>query len=264
MSLARTALRLAVIEALNADPVIATLCAGRVYDSLIQEFDAAQPVPMIVVATEEDGGKAFNSQNGGVPFEETCELLFEIAVRQVVEGDEGEDAQLATPQTDAELEACIDLLEYAALNAVTVGQTAQARLVRKVVTRRASKFTSARFASDATGVKLAVREVRLTVELKGEGTVLPPEAGTPYAALPDPLRTVCQAMPPGSSGEATCQMIANTITPPQDVPFQGFFAQLAVKRPQDRGRPPLRPADPNNADPISISVRPTEPTCANS
>jgi hypothetical protein len=47
VSLARTALRFAGILALLQDPVIARLCAGRVYDSRIEPFDAREPVPVI-------------------------------------------------------------------------------------------------------------------------------------------------------------------------------------------------------------------------
>ena len=230
MSLARTALRLAVIEALKADPTVAALCGARIFDSLIEEFDSSKPVPMIVVLTEEDGGKAYSVNNGGPPFDQVCDLVLEIAVREVVQED-GEEPQIAIPQTDRELEAAIDLLEHAAVAAITVADTPASLLVRKAVTRRATRYSSTRFTSDKTGMKFAVREVRLTLELKGETRFNPLDIPTgPFATLPEPLRTVCQAMPAGSSGAQTCQLIAAALAGETPQPFAGVVSYLAVKR----------------------------------
>jgi hypothetical protein len=56
--------------------------------------------------------------------------------------------------------------------------------------------------------------VTLSVELKGEdqldATVVPEG---PFANLPDPLRTVCQLMPEGSSGHQVCNMISTALPP---------------------------------------------------
>lgn len=252
MSLARTALRLASIEALKASPVIAALCQDRVYDSLIEEFDSSDPVPLIVVLTEEDGGKAFSANNGGPPFSETCDMVLEIAVRQIVlDPADPDEARIATPETDRELDAAIDLIEWAAVEAVSIADTPQSRLVRQAVTRRLLKFNSVRFTSDATGVKLAVREVRLTFELKGEDRVNPLDIATgPFATLPDPLRTVAAAMPSGSSAAKTCLMIADAIAGETPQPFAGVVAWHAIKRPSYPPMPPLPTTDENGPDPL--------------
>lgn len=261
MSLARTALRLAVVEALRADVTVAVLCGDRIYDSLIEEFDSSKPVPMIVVLTEEDGGKAWNPQNGGLPFDQACELTLEIACRQTVADDADGEPQIGIPQTDRELEATIDLLEQRAVEAITIADTPQSRLVRQAVTRRVTKFTSVRFASDQTGVKLAVRELRLTVELKGEipGNPLDVPPG-PFGTLPDPLRTVAAAMPSGSSGLLTCKMIAAAIQGVAPQAFTGVDVTIAVNHPTfPAGAPP--PSDaPNRPDPIGTTITITQGT----
>ena len=67
MSLARTALRLAAIAALETHPVIAARCPGRIFDSRVGDFNHREPVPVIIVTTEELHGEPFNPQNGGEP-----------------------------------------------------------------------------------------------------------------------------------------------------------------------------------------------------
>lgn len=230
MSLARTALRLAAINALCADPVIvATVTTARVFDSLIEEFEAETLVPTIVVLTEADSGEAFDRQNGGPPFDQTCSLSLEIAMRQTVQDDESTPG-LAIPATNAELEASLDLIEEAAVNAITIADTPQAFLIRKAVTRRMVKRESTRFAADGTGVKYAVREVVLTVELKGDDVRNPLDVPTgPFANLPNPLRSVAAALPPDSYGAEICTRIAAVLAAPTSLQFSGANMTFAPK-----------------------------------
>ena len=211
--LARTALRLAAVEALNADPLVAAACDGRVYDSLIAAFQSDDPVPVIVVATEDDNGIAWSANNGGVPFDQTVDLTLEITVCAFVPNTDQVD--IFVPATTRESEALIDLLEFRCVEALTVGDTPQAALLRRVVTRRVKSYRSTRYTSEDAGLKLARRLVTLSVELKGED---PPSAldvpTGPFAALPDPLRTVAAAMPPGSSSLATCQALVDKLVAP--------------------------------------------------
>lgn len=216
MSLARTALRLQAIEALKSHPVIAARCPGRVFDSRIGDFDHGEPVPVIVVTTEELSGEPANPQNGGAPWLDACDLVLEIAMAQFME--EGGDTFLFRPETDRELEAGLDLLEECADWMITLGRpTPRARptpagvLLRKALTRRVSKRHSSRFASDDTGAKLAIHLLTFRVELKGEEIDFRALPTGPFAILPDPLRTVARAMPEGSSGQITCRMIADQL-----------------------------------------------------
>lgn len=255
MSLARTALRLAALAALRVDPVIADVVTpDRVYDSLIEEFEADNLVPTIVVLTEADSGEAFDRQNGGPPFDQVCSLALEIAMRQTVPNDDG-SAFLSIPATDAELEASLDLIEHAAIIAVTVADTPESRLVRQAVTRRVTKRESNRFAADGTGVKYAIREVILTVELKGEDRANPLDVPAgPFAALPDPLRTVAASMPPDSSGLAICLRLAAALAGPAPQQFTGSDVTYAPKRPSYPPGSPVPLTDPNVPDPFGDTV----------
>lgn len=214
MSLARTALRLQAIEALKSHPVIAARCPGRVYDSRIGDFQHREPVPVIIVTTEELHGDPWNAQNGGGPWNDACDLVLEIAQTAFVETDQG--PFLFRPETDRELEAALDLLEECADWILTSGKvhprakvrTPAGKLLMQAVTRRVVKRTSSRFASDQTGEKLAIHLLTFRVELKGEEVDLRNPPTGAFTSLPDPLRTVAQAMPADSSGLLTCQMIA--------------------------------------------------------
>ena len=214
MSLSRTALRLQVVQALLTHPVIAAQCEGRVYDSRIGNFDDKEPVPVIVVTTEELSGEAWNPQNGGAPFNDACDLVLEIGMSQFVQ-DDGE-TYLLRPGTDSELEASLDLIEQCAEWVLTLGQvhplarqkTPAGRLLMSAVTRRVTKRTSSRFSPDDGGERLAIHLLTFHVELKGEEIdVRAPPTG-PFAILPDPLRSVADAMAEGSSGYLTCRMLA--------------------------------------------------------
>jgi hypothetical protein len=213
MSLARTALRLAVSRDLLADPVIAALCPGRVFDSIMDPPASKKFRPTITITTEDDNGEAFDPQNGGVPFNQTVDLVLEIAM--AAKGD-GKDDDPLIPVTDRELEAMLDLVEHRAIEVITVGEGPA--LTRKV-SRRVPKVKSSRFPDNENGLRLAVRVVTLSVELKGEDQLAIRDVPTgPFANLPSPLRTVCQLLPTGTSGGLVCQMISDAL-PPAGVEF---------------------------------------------
>ncbi len=230
MSLARTALRLGAIEALRSHPAIEACCPGRIYDSRVGDFDHREPVPVIIVTTEELHGEPWNEQNGGEPFDDSCDLVLEIAMTQLVEDEAS--TFLLTPGTDSEMEAMLDLLEESASCILTLGRpmaisprsTPAGKRLQEVVIRRVSRRTSSRFSSDQTGEKLAIHLLTFRVELKGEqidSYAIPPG---PFGVLPDPLRTIANAMAEGSSGYQTCQLIAErlglNLTPAPSPPSQ--------------------------------------------
>lgn len=230
MSLARTALRLQVIEALNSHPVIDGQCEGRIYDSRIGNFDDKEPVPVITVATEDLSGEAWNPQNGGSPFNDSCNLVLDIGMAQFVE--EQDDQFIFRPETDAELEAVLDLIEQCAEWILTLGRThplarqktPAGRLLLEAVTRRVSKRDSQRFAPDDGGERLAIHMLTFRVELKSEQIESYAVPTGTFGALPDPLRTVAEGMVEGSSGYRTClklaQDLAQAITPAPTPPSQ--------------------------------------------
>ena len=254
MSLSRTALRLAVVAALDADPVIASLCPNRVFDSLIDELDTKDPVPVIVVYTEDDGGKAWSVNNGGAPFDHACHLVLEISMRATA--TVGSEIVIGIAGTDSEMEATLDLIEGLAVDVVTIGDSPQSLLIRKAVTRRATELTSVRYASADTGAKIAMRIATLTTHLKvDQPDVLNPPTG-PFAALPDPLRTVAAALDPASPGYATCQALATKLTPPT-APAAAGPLELDVTdaiRSQFEPANPPQANDPTAPDPLFQSI----------
>lgn len=224
MSLARTALRLQAIETLNADPVIDHFVQARIYDSRIADFDHREVVPVMVLTTEEDEAEAWSKNNGGAPFNHVCDLVIEIAMNAV--SGEGDERAVNYVGTDRELEAVLDLLEERAVEAITVGDTPQAYLLRTAVTRRVPKMKSSRFATDQTGEKLAIRLLTLRVELKGEDQRDARDlVAGPFAHLPEPLRTVAASLPDGS-GRQTCVKLNAALDPAPTTeprtPFRGF------------------------------------------
>lgn len=257
MSLARTALRLAAVEALKADPVIFALCSGpdakgdiktRIYDSRMAEFDRTEPVPVIIVTTDDDQGEGFSANNGGAPFDLTVDLALEIAVKAWAVDEAGALLGIGSPATDREVEAQLDLIEERAVEALTAGETPQATLVRKV-TRKVARKKSARFVEDGTGEKLAIRLVTLSASLKGEDRHVRDLPTGPFHRLPDPLRTVCEAMPAGSSARQTCQMIFDALPDPAAPPFTGADLALQPTALQGSG-PPVRGDQPGGTPEI--------------
>ncbi len=249
MSLTRTALRLAAVAALEADPVVGAFCRGRIFESRIDEIDASEVAPVLIVFTGDERGRAWSANNGGPPFDASVDLNFEISMRIRVAADAespGATPDIGVAETDRELEAALDLLEDAAIAAVTVADTAPAQLLRDVVTRRVTEFRSTRYASADTGAKLAMRLTTLTVELQGDDR---PDPFTvpigPFASLPDPLRSVAAALDPASSGYATCQALAARMGAPSvPLPFAGAAAVTYAAAALDPAIPP-NPTDPN-------------------
>lgn len=246
MSLTRTALRLAVVAALEADALVGAVCRGRIFDSRIDEIDASEVAPVLIVFTGDERGSAWSANNGGPPFDNSVDLNFEISMRIQVAADGGAPPDIGVAETDRELEAALDLVEDAAIAAVTVADTAAAMLLRDAVTRRVTEFRSIRYASADTGAKLAMRLTTLTVELQGEDR---PDLFTvptgPFASLPDPLRTVAASLDPASSGYATCLTLAARIAAPSvPLPFAGAAAVTYAAAALDPAIP-QNPTDPN-------------------
>lgn len=246
MSLARTALRLAVIAALEADATVAAFCAGRIFDSRIEEIDAKEVAPIIIVFTGDEHGKAWSANNGGPPFDSAVDLNLEISMRIQAPADGPDVPDIGVPEIDSELEAALDLIEDAAVSAIAIGDTSASALVRKVL-RRVTEHRSVRYASADTGAKLAMRLVTLTAEMIGDdGPSSPFDVPTgPFAALPEPLRTVASSLPSGSDGLATCQaLVAKLTLPVPPAPFTGAAdITYAIQRLRPDHVPD--PADPN-------------------
>jgi len=120
MGLHRTLLRLSTIESLRPAALLdtqgpwPTLAGARVFDTRIDPFDdlkpGDEPKAVIAVYTEHDQGYG-NQKRGGPAFRREVDLVFEISqiASATVDGDQ---FVAGIPQTDNELEASLDLIEF--------------------------------------------------------------------------------------------------------------------------------------------------------
>lgn len=233
MSLSRTALRLVVIEAIKG----ATMAGARVFDSRMDDLSpdafAGDELPTAIVFTDQDSGDALSKQNGGPPFNRHTELTIELGLTQRVrtEAEEGVDPQylILYPNTDARLEAALDLFEFQVLRRLQYSDDALPATFRRFW--RITKYECHRQVFDESGVKIACRLLTLVcnggddrVQIYNQGQAIP----TGYAALPEPLRSVANALPGGTYGRDVCDAIAaaiGTLSLPQlsglDTTFDG-------------------------------------------
>lgn len=250
MSLALLALRLQAVAALNSHPTIAALCEGRVYDSRIGDFDHHEPVPVIVVTTEDVEGEPWSENNGGAPFDDECNLVLEVAMNQIApvlddEGNETGDEGIACPATDQTLEATLNLIVWCAEQILTtfrphpLANSTPAGTLMRAVTRKVSRRSIQRFSTDDSAERLAIHLVTYRVSLKGElADAANPPTGE-FAGLPDPLRSVCVAAEAGTDAQRVCRLVAAQLQLPELRRLSGAtFRQF----------PPTAGFDPASAD----------------
>lgn len=227
MSLSRTALRLVVIEALKG----ATMAGARVFDSRMDDLSPDQfkgdELPTALVFTDQDSGEALSKQNGGPPFRRQVEVTVELGMTQRVrsEAEEGADPEylILYPNTDARLEAALDMFEFQVMRRLEYADDAVPILFRRLW--RVMKYECHRQVFDETGVKVACRLLTLVCDGGDDRVVTYNLAGvqpTGYDILPEPLRSVANALPVGGYGRSVCDSIAaaiGTLTLPQ---FEGM------------------------------------------
>lgn len=223
MSLARTALRLTVVEALKD----ATMAGKRVFDSRMDDLSPDQfsgdELPTAIVLTDMDAGDALSKQNGGPPFHRHAEVSVELGMTQRVRTDDEESSDpeyhIFYPNTDARLEAALDLFEFQVLRRLEESDDALPILFRRFW--RITKYECHRQTFDETGVKVACRLLTLTCHGSSDQVRKFNLAGaqpTGYDVLPEPLRSVAGTLPNGSYGRDVCDSIAaaiGTLTLPQ-------------------------------------------------
>lgn len=218
MSLERTALRLATLLALTdagdgtwggsgAHP---TLAGRRWYDTLMEpehQFGEDRPVPLGIVYTDDDSGRNVNAPGSGLAFDRSVALTLELvcAVTETV----NDEVVIGPPQTDAELEAILDLLEYQSLRALTNIASPWGRLWGRMI-RGISEISSTRVMDSKGETRIAQRTVTIMVRLPASCPVEvvplsagedPPESGS-IADLPAPLRMVAEAVAAATGGQA--------------------------------------------------------------
>lgn len=224
MTIARTALRLAAVQSLTGTAgARPTIAEGRVYDSRLSpeqpDVFGDDAKPTIIILADGDEGDALSDQNGGPPFHRRIDLVFDIGMICREKADDDADGYLVGyPDTDARLEASLDVLQTQVIRWLSASSDPLAIWFQNRV--RIWKQESHRQVEENTSVKLARRLLTLTCELNDDAyDIVAPGADTPsgLAVLPDPLRSVCALMPDGSSGADACATIAAALGP---TPFE--------------------------------------------
>lgn len=252
MTLARTALRLCAAGTLKGvDGARPTIAQERVYDSRNDPFQpedfAGDAKPIVIVVTDGDDGDAQSQQNGGPPFLRNIELVLELAMvaRAPKVGADGKPIGgyvVGVPDTDARLEASLDLLEFQVIRRLASDLAPLSVLFRKLA--RIWKRECHRQIDDGAGVKIASRVLVLTCGVKDDQVQVFNNPNDPLPegldALPEPLRTVAKALPAGSAGADTCAALAAAITQLTAPALEGVDA---IYDGANRAPPPDEPDD---------------------
>lgn len=246
MTIARTALRLAVVQAIAGTAAARpTIAENRVYDSRIapehpDDF-GEDAKPVVIVLTDGDEGDALSDQNGGPPFRRGVALVLDLGmVCQEKAAADPDGYLIGYPDTDARLEASLDVLQTQIVRHLSASDAPLPLWFQRFV--RIWKQESHRQVEDQAAVKLARRLLTLTCELNDDvyDVAMPGAApATGLDVLPEPLRSVALLMPAGSAGADTCAAIAAALggTPFTAGTFTGV--DLTV----DAGDPPTKTAD---------------------
>ncbi len=223
MSLSRTALRLAVVEALSpyaqniaATPVWPTFAAGQVYDSQISPValtEADRSLPVIVVSCDAAKTESFGTApDVTVPGDgdEVATLAFEIMVpvRQV--GADGTVTFDIGP-TDALAKAILEMIEDQILQ--RLGEARMNGPLRLVLSRIA-EIESQPYSDPDTDIQLTATRLELKCHIRQRG---PWPSGAGLAGidlLPEPLRSVARELHAESYGGKVALGIAELIGNP--------------------------------------------------
>lgn len=228
MSLSRTALRLAVVEALSpyaqnvaSTPVWPTFAGRQVFDSQVTPVALAaiaEGQPVIVVST--DGGKTEAIGGGNaldVTFDgdgrEMATLAFEIMVPVAQRGDTGE-AIFDIGPTDAAAKAFLEMIEDQILQRIS-----DARMngpLRHVLVS-IGEIESQSYSDADAGVSLSATRLELSCRIRQRFRW--PDAGAAgLDRLPQPLCDVAKALPAQSYGGVIAAGLAEVLGSPAAFP----------------------------------------------
>lgn len=221
MSLSRTALRLAVVEALSpyaqhvaAEPVWPTFAGVRVYDSQIGPVDVSgdDMLPVIIVSVDaaktDPHGSAQDVTVSG-DGKETATLGFEIEVPVAQLGEDGSTVYAVGP-TDAAAKAFLEMIEDQILQ--RIGDARMDGALRHVLDA-VMEIDSQPFSDPDAGILLSATRLELKCQIRQRASwPAPPQTG--LARLPDPLRSVAQALPAQSYGGLIAAGIAELLGNP--------------------------------------------------
>lgn len=256
MSLGRTALRLAVIEALApfamhgaASPAWPTFAADRVIDSQIEveaKTEAEARMPLVAVFVDEAKTEARGSAQD-VTFagdgREKVTLAFEIMVPGVVRQD---DAAFVVPAagTDAMAEAFLDMIEEQIRERISDARTKKPLCD---VLLAIEEIGSNPWRDADLDIRLSARRVEFSCLIR-QGGRWPALAATGLEALPSPLREVALALPDGSYGAKVCRTIAAALGDRAVFPALAEI-RLAARLARSAEAAPAEPPDASKTPP---------------
>lgn len=225
MSLSRTALRLAVVEALcpyaqniAAEPVWPTFAGKQVYDSQISSVALAEAtaLPVIVVSVDaaktDPHGSAQDVTLAG-DGKETATLAFEIMVPVTVGEGAAASVELVGP-TDAAAKAFLEMIEDQILQ--RIGDARMDGPLRHVLDA-IMEIDSQPYGDADAGILLSATRLELKCQIR-QRERWPAPTQTGLDRLPDPLRSVAQALHPQSYGGEIAAGIADLLGNPAVFP----------------------------------------------
>lgn len=212
-----------------------TIAGGNVFDSRLDPIDDLAPStskPVVVVYTEHDNGDP--SQAGGGPdFKRIADLIVEVAVvARVDDGATPGAYEAGVPETDAELEASLDLIEAQVRFALMFGPTGA--LWRQLTRNRVMEIRSAPQRTSEERVRLAMRT--LTMQVRIPDDCYDPAPATAPAGndrLPEPLRSVIAALAGTAYGKKIGEgLAASAPVHPIATPLKTVAMDIDVANPQ--------------------------------
>ena len=230
--LSRLALRLAAIQALApynrlVTAAMPTIAGTQVYDSRLDPIDGTDNIeaaPIISVFTEGLEAKPYGSGTSR-PDELEVDLVVELMILvkgtitlQRADGSTMTEGGLDTPVTDRQHEMMLDVLESQVVRRLE-GRSdfdADTELFRKVA-KSIRHIHSVPQRDSTRTVRLAARTLTFKVSIAKEkwpDQTLTRATLSGFAILPEPLSTVANALPAGSSGALACQDAAQMLANP--------------------------------------------------
>ena len=244
MALNRTALRLAVIEALAPHQLHAeggnwpTLAEGRVIDTALDRiFDGWDGTRRCYVAIYIDGGerraRGGDQDDLAGDSQDFCTLGIELAMPVVTTDQDGNPLAYA-PQSDADAEAMLDLLEAQIHERI---EWARMDGLLHHVLIGLSKSASEPQRDPDLGVRVTARRVEYDCAIRQQATL--PVGQTGLARLPSPLREVAERLPAHSAGLDTClRLVAAMAEPAAFTKLETFRIAASLARAAGSPAPP--------------------------
>lgn len=257
MSLARTALRLAVVEALSpyaqniaATPAWPTFACRQVYDSQLSPValtEADMSLPVIVVSV--DGSKTDahgTAQDVTTPGDgkEIATLAFEIMVPVKVLADDVESIELVGP-TDAMAKAVLDMIEDQIQQ--RLGDARMNGPLRHVLDA-IGEIESQPYGDPDAGILLSATRLELKCQIR-QRQRWPAPGASGLERLPEPLRSVAQALHPQSYGGTIAAGLADLLGNPALFPALNEL-RLAANLTRSAEDTPAAPTDATATPPL--------------